>query len=82
VRVGGDGELAAVEALRGVIRPITSTTVALALGFLVLATSSLKHQVEFGWLAALMLGFAWLVDVTFTPALASRMRLGGEVDAR
>ena len=73
----GDSAQAASDALRSVMRPVTSTTVALSLGFLVLTTSGLRHQVEFGWLAALMLSFAWLVDVTFTPALASRtMHLG------
>jgi predicted RND superfamily exporter protein len=75
-RVLGDERKAAAEALRSVARPVTSTTVALSLGFLVLATSGLRHQVEFGWLAASLLAFAWLVDVTFTPALASRMGLG------
>ncbi len=69
----GDREKGVVLALQNVARPVTSTSIALALGFLVLAMSSLRHQVEFGWLAAVMLSFAWLVDVTFTPALASRM---------
>ena len=31
-------------------------------------------QVEFAVLAACMLAFAWLVDVTFTPALCARLR--------
>lgn len=69
----GDRDKGVVLALQSVARPVTSTSVALALGFLVLAMSSLRHQVEFGWMAAVMLAFAWLVDVTFTPALASRM---------
>ena len=74
----GDGDRAAVLALRSVARPVTSTSIALAVGFLVLVGSSLRHQVEFGWLAASMLAFAWLVDVTFTPALASRMPFGDD----
>jgi len=56
-------------------RPATYTSVALCLGFLVLAQSHFQNQVQFGALAALTLAFAWLVDVTFTPALASRMRI-------
>jgi hypothetical protein len=64
-----------VEALRTVGRPVTYTTIALCLGFLVLTQSHFQNQVQFGVLAALTLAFAWLVDVTFTPALASRMRI-------
>jgi predicted RND superfamily exporter protein len=64
-----------IEALRSVGRPVTYTSGALCLGFLVLTTSDLRNQAEFGALAALTLAFAWLVDVTFTPALAVRMRI-------
>jgi predicted RND superfamily exporter protein len=63
------------EALRAVGRPVTITTVALCLGFLTLTTSELRNQVEFGALAAVTLAVAWLVDITFTPALAGRMRI-------
>jgi predicted RND superfamily exporter protein len=71
----GDRRRAAVEALCMVVRPVTVTSLALALGFLVLATSGLEHQVEFGVLAAVMLAFAWLADVTLTPAIASVLPL-------
>lgn len=71
----GDETKAARAALRAVARPVTSTTAALCGGFIVLALSGLRHQVEFGILATLMLAFAWLVDMTFTPALCSRMGL-------
>ncbi len=64
-----------VAALRRVGRPVTYTSAALCLGFLVLTTSELRNQVEFGALAAFTLAFAWLVDVVFTPALALRMRI-------
>jgi len=63
------------EALRSVGRPVTYTTVALCAGFLVLTTSNFENQVQFGALAATTLAFAWLVDVTFTPALATRMHI-------
>lgn len=60
----------AVEATLGaVLRPVTVTTLALVAGFSALAASELRGQVEFGLLAAATLAFAWLVDVTFTPAL-------------
>jgi hypothetical protein len=64
-----------VEALHSVIRPVSYTTAALCLGFSTLMLSQLRNQVEFGALAAGTLAFAWLVDVTLTPALAARMRV-------
>ena len=63
------------EALRTVGRPVTYTSAALCLGFLVLTTSELRNQAEFGALAAFTLAVAWLIDVTFTPALCARMRI-------
>jgi hydrophobe/amphiphile efflux-3 (HAE3) family protein len=63
------------EALRSVGRPVTYTSAALCLGFLVLTTSELRNQVEFGALAAFTLAVAWLLDITFTPALCARMRI-------
>jgi hypothetical protein len=62
-------------ALRSVGRPVTYTTIALCLGFLVLTGSNFQNQVQFGALAAITLAFAWLLDVTFTPALATRMQI-------
>jgi predicted RND superfamily exporter protein len=71
----GDEAKATVLALTNVVRPVTATTAALVGGFAVFAASGLKHMVEFGVLAACMLAFAWLVDVTFTPALCARLGL-------
>jgi predicted RND superfamily exporter protein len=62
-------------ALRAVIRPVTFTTLALCMGFLVFTGSELQNQVHFGALAAATLAFAWLVDVTLTPALCSGVRI-------
>ena len=62
-------------ALRHIIRPVTFTSAALVLGFLYLTTSELQNQVRFGALAALTIGIAWVVDVLFTPALGSTMRI-------
>jgi hypothetical protein len=44
-------------------------------------TSGLRHQVEFGILATTLLAFAWLVDMTFTPALAARLGLSRDGSA-
>jgi CRP-like cAMP-binding protein len=64
-----------VFAMRTVGVPVTSTSIALCLGFLVMTTAQRSAQVEFGALAAATLAVAWLADVTFTPALAARMRI-------
>jgi hypothetical protein len=57
------------------MRPVTFTTVGLCLGFLVLLSSELASQADFGALASFTLAVAWLVDVTVTPALASSVRI-------
>ncbi len=61
-------------ALVSVIRPVTFTTLALCGGFLTLTLGELRSQVEFGALAAATLALAWVLDLTFTPALAGRLR--------
>jgi hydrophobe/amphiphile efflux-3 (HAE3) family protein len=75
-KISGDETEAAIAALRVVVRPVTTTTAALCGGFSVLMASGLRHQVEFGILATALLAFAWVVDVTLTPALASKLGLG------
>ena len=59
-------------ALAVVIRPVSFTTAGLALGFVSLIVGELRSQAEFGLLAAITLFIAWLLDLTFTPALARR----------
>lgn len=76
-RRAADERTGTIEALRGVARPVTLTTAALCLGFGVLVLSQLRSQSHFGALAAFTLGAAWLVDVTFTPALCSSIRIVG-----
>lgn len=71
----GDEREAVIAALRGVARPTTAMNAALCVGLLVLAGSGLRHQVEFAVLSAATLGFAWLMDVTFTPALCYGLRM-------
>lgn len=70
-------EEAVVQALRMVWRPVSVTTAVLCAGFLVLATGEMRNQAQFGALSALTLAFAWLVDVTFAPALCARIALNG-----
>jgi predicted RND superfamily exporter protein len=70
-----DERAGTVSAMRELFRPVTYTSVALCAGFLVVTASHLRNQVHFGALAAFTLGFAWLVDVTLTPALCSRVRI-------
>lgn len=65
----------AVVALRAVLRPITLTKAILGLGFVVLILGELHNQVVFGWLAALTLFAAWLVDIFVTPAFMSGVRI-------
>jgi predicted RND superfamily exporter protein len=64
-----------IEAITTVGRPISFTTLALCLGFLVLLFSNMQSQVEFGMLASLTLAVAWIIDLTFTPAIAAGMRV-------
>jgi uncharacterized protein len=69
-------EKAAVKsALAAVLRPVTFTTIALCLGFLVFTGSELQNQVQFGALAAFTIFLAWVTDITLTPALGSRLRI-------
>jgi len=70
-----DEDRGVVEAIRRVGKPVTFTTAALCLGFLCLSLGVMQPQVEFGYLAAVTLLVAWLVDLTFTPALAANMKI-------
>jgi predicted RND superfamily exporter protein len=71
----GDERRATVSTLKSVIRPVTSTTIGLSLGFLVLAFSDLRYQVQFGLLSAFTMTVAWFLEMTLSPALCSRVRL-------
>lgn len=69
----GDPQLALRGALGHVGPAISCTTMAICLGLLVVGASELRNQAEFGLLGAATLAIAWLVDVTFTPALCWRL---------
>jgi len=74
-RALGSEEKGTTAAIRSVIRPVTVTTVAVCLGFALFTLSELRNFVEFGALATAALALAWLLDLTLTPALCSRMRV-------
>jgi predicted RND superfamily exporter protein len=56
-------------------RPVTYASLALCAGFAVLGLSDLRQQAEFGWLAAGTLVAAAVADLTFNPALTSRVKI-------
>jgi hydrophobe/amphiphile efflux-3 (HAE3) family protein len=70
-----DERRATASALVHVGRPVTYTTIAICTGFLILTTSDLLSQIQVGALGAFTLAFAWLVDVTLTPALCAGLRV-------
>lgn len=74
-RASGSEQKAVASALGHTVRPVTLTSIALILGFLVFTGSELRNQVQFGWLSALTLALAWGVDLTLTPALGSKLRI-------
>ncbi len=74
-RAHADENSAIPEALAEVGPPVTFTSIALCIGFGILATASMRGLADFGILAAFTLAIAWLADITFTPALAAGMRV-------
>ena len=74
-RAAGSEKEAVKTALSTVLRPVTLSTVALCLGFLVFTGSELRTQVQFGLLSAFTLALAWFMNITLTPALGSRLRI-------
>jgi uncharacterized protein len=61
--------------IRSEIKPVFSTSVALALGFAVVCMSSFIPVINFGFLSALVMVFALLGDVFLTPILLSSTQL-------
>ncbi|MGW8309735.1 MAG: MMPL family transporter [Thiogranum sp.] len=62
-------------ALGAVGRPMTYTSLALCIGFLLLTTSELRMQVQVGAMASFALAVAWLSDFFLTPALCTKLRI-------
>lgn len=71
----GEERAATASTLRLLIRPVTFTTIAICLGFLVLTFSELRYQFQFGLLSAFTLAVAWVLDLTLSPALCSGLRI-------
>jgi predicted RND superfamily exporter protein len=72
-RLGNERE-ASASTMRLLIRPVTFTTIAICLGFLVLTASDLRYQFQFGLLSAFTLAVAWGLELTLSPALCSGLR--------
>jgi hypothetical protein len=70
-----DPEKATMMTLGVVGRPVTYTSLALCLGFLILTSSDLQMQMQVGIMASFALLVAWLSDFFITPALCSRMKI-------
>jgi hypothetical protein len=63
------------ECIRAEMLPAFSSSLALALGFAVLAFSGFVSIIHFGLLSALVMGIAFISDILVTPALLSKTRL-------
>jgi predicted RND superfamily exporter protein len=70
-----DPEKATMMTLSVVGRPVTYTSLALCIGFLILTSSDLHMQAQVGAMASFALLVAWLSDFFITPALCSRMKI-------
>ena len=70
-----DPKEATIKTLGVVGRPVTYTSLALCVGFLVLTTSDLRMQAQVGGMASFALFVAWLSDFFLTPALCSNLRI-------
>jgi predicted RND superfamily exporter protein len=75
VRRTADEVGATFRTLAAELRPATFTFLSVCAGFLVLTTSELSNQAQFGWLGAGTLAIAWVFDVLLTPALFSGIRV-------
>jgi len=70
-----DPNKSTLKTLEAVGRPITYTSLALCVGFLLLTTSDLRMQAQVGVMASFALAVAWLSDIFLTPALCSRLKI-------
>lgn len=71
---GMDHRQALLHVARGTGAAISTTTVVLMAGFLVLCSSSMQNIATFGMVSALTIGVAWLADVFIAPALIFLLR--------
>ena len=66
---GSPRERAVVESVAHLIRPCTFTSLTTAVGLLSLMVSPMRPIREFGWLAAIGVLFAYLLSISFLPAV-------------
>jgi hydrophobe/amphiphile efflux-3 (HAE3) family protein len=71
----GDERKATAATLSALIRPVVFTSLGLIAGFLVLTTSELRNQVQFGMLSAFTITVALLLELTLSPAICSGVRI-------
>ncbi|MCK4833867.1 MAG: MMPL family transporter, partial [Gammaproteobacteria bacterium] len=74
-RENPDPKQATIMTLGVIGRPVTYTSLALCIGFLVLTTSDLRMQAQVGGMASFALFVAWLSDIFLTPALCTRLKI-------
>jgi predicted RND superfamily exporter protein len=77
-RHGASAELAICDALRIAGRPITITSILLAIGLGMGALGELNSTMEFSLMAAATVAIAWLLDVVVMPALLLRGLRSGQ----
>lgn len=74
MRETADEALALERTVKAEAQPVISTSIALALGFSVLMSSSFVPLIWFGALTAILMGVALLADLVITPILLSYTR--------
>lgn len=75
MKILNDQEKAMTECISSEIRPVLSTSVALAMGFAVLLVSNFNPVIYFGGLSAIVMLLALLGDMFMTPILLSTTKL-------
>jgi len=68
-------EIAAYNTVKSELIPVITTSISLAIGFLVLYASSFTIVAEFGLVAAIAMIYAMLSDLLITPILIAQVRL-------
>jgi hypothetical protein len=70
-----DNNKAIMKAVQSQIRPVLTTSLALAIGFFALIFSDIKINASFGMLAAISILLAMFCDLLLTPVLLSNVRI-------
>ena len=75
VRKADTKELAAYNTVKSQLIPVITTSISLAIGFLVLYASSFTIVAQFGLVAAIAMLYAMLSDLIITPIIIAQVRL-------